>query len=391
MKIKSKILPCILLLVVFFLIASCSRKIIVQHINKIEDKEKVSGIFYALPQTVVTVDIHVTKTENIKGPYYAYASKYLGLRNVITANNTTYEISNIEIGHYAEPDPDQYYIIKSMNNLLQKQSFIVNFSESGLLRSINDKNEWTDIEKASYSFTDQEAKIPNETFNYLVDANFLEKIDTLIERIHLDTLTIEKQTLHKSLVEKDIEQKAKDVADYILAIKGKKLNIISGFSEVAYDPKTVEYMYSELDKLEKEYLLLFTGIKITKTNIYRFTYLPKTDDPEQSIPLFNFSANAGLQDSSKNKDNEFYLLVKRKGTTQPLKELLKNRTESKRNGIYYRIPEYGKISLINKDKIKAESNIIVNQFGVVNQIKPSRIQLQFYPNSGSIRSIGIKK
>jgi len=278
-----------------------------------------------------------------------------------------------------------------MNNSLLKQSVIVNFSESGLLKSINDKNEWADIEKANYSFTDQEANAPNETFNYLVNSNFLEKIDTVIERIHLDTLTIEKQTLHKSLVEKDIEQKAKEVADYILAVKAKKLNIISGFSEVAYDKKTIEYMYAELDKLEKEYLQLFSGIKITKTNNYRFTYLPKASDDGQNVPLFNFSLNEGLQDSSGNKDNEYYLQTNRKGTTQPIKDLLKNKKESKRNGIYYRIPEYGKISLINRNKIKAEANIIINQFGVVSQINPSRIQLQFYPNSGSIRSLGIEK
>ena len=139
--------------------------------------ENVSGIFYALPQTVVTVDVQVTKTENIKGPYYAYASKFLGLSNVISTNNATYEISDIEIGHYVEPDPEQYYIIKSMHKSLWKQSVIINLSESGLLKSINDKNEWSDIEKSNYTFTDKEANIPGETFNYLVDANIFEKID----------------------------------------------------------------------------------------------------------------------------------------------------------------------------------------------------------------------
>jgi len=373
------------------MIASCSRKIYVKHISKIEDKEQLGGIFYSLPHTIVTVDIQVTKTEHIKGPYHAYASKFLGLSNVISSNSSTYEISNIDIGHYIEPDPEHYYMIKPTKKSFLKQSVIINLTESGLLYSINDNNEWTDIEKTSYKFTDKEANIPSETFNYLVETNIFEKIDTVIEKIHLDTITIEKHSLKKSLVEKDDEQKAKDVADYILKIKEKKLNIISGFNEVAYDQNTLDYMYAELDKLENEYLLLFTGIKITKTNTYRFTYLPKPNEVEQPIPLFNFSTTEGLLEASANKGDEFFLHVTRKGNTQPLKDLINKHTEYNKSGIYYRIPEYGNISLISKNKIKAEASIFINQFGVVHQMKPARIQLQFYPNSGTIKSIGIEK
>jgi len=391
MKNISAVLIFSAFILALFINFSCSKKITVEHISKIVDKEQTSGIFYALPQTVVTVDVKVTKTENIKGPYFAFAGKFLGLNNVITSNNATYEISDIAIGHYVEPDPEHYYLIKSTNKSLLNQSVIINLSESGLLKSINDKNEWTDIEKTNYTFTDKEANISGETFNYLVNANLFEKVDTIIEKIHLDTITIEKQTLKISVVEKDVEKKAQDVADYILKIKEKKLNIISGFTEVAYDKNTLEYMYSELDKLEKEYLLLFTGIKVTKTNTYRFTYLPKTTETEQLVPLFNFSVKDGLLDSASNKGDEFQLLINRKGSTQPLKDLLNNKIENKRNGIYYRIPEYGKVSLISKDKVKAEASIIINQFGVISQLKPSRIQLQFYPNSGSIKSIGVEK
>jgi len=381
----------ILLLISFFLIFyGCSRKIVVQHISSIGEKDAANGIFYALPQTVITIDVKVTKTENIKGPYNAFAGKFLGLSNVISSNSVEYEISNIEIGHYVEPDPSHYYMIKSLSKSLSNKALIINLSEAGLLKSINDKNELTDIEKANYSFSDQEANIPGETFNYLVDANLFEKIDTIIERIHLDTVTIEKHTLRKSLVEKDDEQKAKDVAEYILKIKEKKFNIISGYTEVPYEKSTIEYMYNELDKVENEYLLLFTGIRITKTNTYRFTYLPQTSETEQAVPVFNFSVKDGLLDASAHKGDEFLILVNRKKTTDPLKNLLNNKPLNKKNGLYYRIPEYAKVSLISKNKVKAEATMIINQFGVVNQIKPSKIQLQFYPNSGAIKTIGVE-
>ncbi len=388
-NLRNSILAVSIIFTILF--TSCTRKITVEHISDIAEKEEVSGIFYALPQTVISVDVEVTKTEHIKGPYYAFANKYLGLNSVINTNYANYEITDVEISHYVEPDPQQYYLIKSISKSLWKQSVIVNLSESGLLQSINDKNEWNDNEKANYTFSDKEARVTDETFNYLVDANIFEKIDTVIEKIHLDTVTIEKHTLKKTFVEKDDEQKAKDVAEYILKIKEKKFNIISGYSEVPYDKNTIEYMYAELDKLENEYLDLFTGRKITKTNKYRFIYLPKFEDIDKPVPLFKFSMTDGLLTASDTKGEEYNLLVTRKGSSQPLQEFLKQKTQSKRNGIYYRIPEYGKITLTSKDKTKAEAHIIINQFGVVHQIKPSRLQMQFYPNSGAIKSIGIEK
>ena len=47
----------------------------VQQINK-------EGVFYALPQTHIKIDVIVEKTEKIRGPLYAYADKYLGITGV---------------------------------------------------------------------------------------------------------------------------------------------------------------------------------------------------------------------------------------------------------------------------------------------------------------------
>jgi len=374
------------------LLASCSGKITVKHISLIEERDVASGIYYALPQTVVTIDITVSKTDKIRGPYYAFANKYLGLAHVINANSSYYEITGIEIGSYVEPDPAHFYLIRLPKRNLKKQAVMINLSEVGLLKSINDKTDWTEINKIDYAFSDKEAMVSSETFNYLVDANIFEKIDTIIEKIHLDTVTIEKHTLRKSFVEKDIELKAKEVAEYILKIKEKKFEIISGYAEIPYEKASIAYMYEELDKLENEYLLLFTGISTTKTNTYRFVYLPKQEETGQPIHLFNFSDKSGILDPFAHKGDEFFLLTKRKETTQPLKELFANRSNNNNNGIYYRIPEYATISLISKNKTKAESSIIINQFGVVNSLKPAaKLQMQFYPNSGSVKSIGIEK
>ncbi len=375
------------------LLFSCSaNKISVRHISMIDDdNEALPGLFYALPQTVITIDVTVSKTDNIRGPYHKYAQKYLGLTNVIQQNSSQYSINNIEISSYVEPDPDHYYHISFPRKLSKNQKILISLSKTGLLKAINDKTEWTEVKAQDYTFTGKEATISSETFNYLVDANIFERIDTIIERIHLDTVTIEKRTLQKSFVEKDKEQRAKEVSEYILKINEKKLDIISGYAEVPYEKSSIAYMYEELEKLENEYLSLFTGVSSTKSNTYRFIYLPKPDEVGQPIHLFNFSETEGILDPFVHKGDEFFLVATQKGTTIPLQKLLLNRPKPNTTGIYYRIPEYGTVSLVSRNKTKAEAHIIINQFGVVNQLNPDNMQLLFFPNSGSIKTIGIEK
>ncbi|MDD3876918.1 MAG: DUF4831 family protein [Bacteroidales bacterium] len=371
-------------------LSACSGKIHVVNINDITEKDDLAGVYYALPQTVVTVDVSITKTDKIRGPYYMYANKYLGLGNVVTGNSASYEICRIDIGSYVEPDPLHYYMIKPPRKALRKRNLLINLSESGLIKSINEKTISADIGNNEYSFSENEASITSETFNYLVDANIFERIDTVIEMIHLDTITIERHTLRSSFVEKDMEQKAKEVAEYIIKIKEKKFELLSGFTEIPYERATIEYMYEQLDKLENEYLLLFTGISISKTNTFRFVYLPKKEEVEQPIHLFNFSESEGILDQLRQDGDEFVLEIKNKATTNPLSMLFGNR-ENKKNGIFYRIPEYGTVSLICNNKVEAEASLIINQFGVVHSIEPSNLQLQFYPNSGAINSVGIER
>ena len=98
--------------IIFILLISACSKYNVVHVQKTGEVSKKNGIYYNLPKTIVTIDVTITKTEKIKGPYAQYAQKYLGISNVNTANTTSYEISDIALDTYSEPDSSQYYCIE---------------------------------------------------------------------------------------------------------------------------------------------------------------------------------------------------------------------------------------------------------------------------------------
>ena len=281
----------ICILFVSFLLIRCS-SIRVVHINKDEVPEKTQGYYYALPQTVLIINVSVRKTDKIKGPYAAFASKYLGLANVITQNSTSYDISDVTISTYVEPDPDQYYFIKTKGRFRNIINYL-EFNEAGLINSINEPN-INSTSNTSSQVNEDKINQQIELFARLsADNNLYEKVDTIIEKVNLDTVTIEKKILKKTMVEKSLEQKSKDAADFLMQIKESKYQLLNGYNEVNYSKESLEYMDKQLDEMENDYLTLFTGLTVTHNLKFSYTYVP--DENEISNPLFKFSSKVGIR------------------------------------------------------------------------------------------------
>lgn len=382
----------------FAILQSCSPSYKVIHINHSEPPSKYGGIYYALPKTILTVDVAITTKEFIKGPYANYAKKYLGLSNVTNSNYTISKISDIKISSYTEPDSSHFYLIENKNGFLCKNnSLFVGLSESGVIQYINEDNkEIADQKKAEYVNFLQTSS--NESFIHYSGTNLTEKVDTIVEKITKDTITFEKQILKKTIVEKTLEQRASDAADFILKLNEARYNLISGLQEITYSKDVMEYMCENLEKLEKEYLELFTGYSKTNVKKYRFFYTPSHLSTSITVPLFKFSNKAGVLDVSDTTGQLIFLEIIKQGSTDALSNYIDtiNKSENekdkkKENGIFYRIPETARISLIANEDIIADAFIQVSQFGTTTNLPLKNLKVSFWPNSGAIRTINFIK
>jgi len=360
----------------------------VVHVQKTTEVSKRSGIYYNLPKTIVTIDVTITKTEKIKGPYAQYAQKYLGISNVNTANTTSYEISDIAFDTYTEPDSSQYYCIELNKCQKKRQSFFLSLSESGMIQSLNAKPDIKEVQNNSAK-TNNDLTGNTDNYNYFAESNLFEKIDTIIEKVNLDTTIIEKKTYKRSWVEKSPELKAKEAADFIMRTKESRFNLLSGSAEVPYEKASVEYMNDKLELLENDFLSLFTGISKTKKLIYRFTYIPEASKTGNVEKLFLFSSKEGIVDSTSTDWETIELQLDKKNITNTLSTFIdsKNKISGKKHGLYYRIPEYGVISVKQGSVIKTSATFLINQLGVVNSLPPKKNHIQFYPNSGAVKTI----
>ena len=381
----------ILALLLIVVISACSSYNVI-HVEEDNKPINSEGFYYSLPRNVVTIDITVEEVQRIAGPYAAYASKYLGIKDAVLTTTKYFDLSDIKINTYAEPDPEHYYYVDlSKHRGYNAKSMMIGLSKAGLIQDVN-ANSDLQIEKETNDKFQKTNIDYSKTFKYFADANLVERIDTIVEQVIMDTVTVERRHLKRSLVEKSVEQKAKEASELLMKIKAQRLDIITGAQEVAYSGATVAYMAEELAGMEQEYMKLFTGVIQRNTLHFRYSYLPASHVYSASIPLFKFSTNEGILIDETKKGIMVYIHVNRARTTTTLEKFIADTKEDKEGdkGFYYRIPESAKFTIKEGDKLKAEASFLIGQFGVVTNLPATNNKVQFYPNSGAIRRVEIE-
>ncbi|MBO7440459.1 MAG: DUF4831 family protein, partial [Bacteroidales bacterium] len=139
-------------------IASCSTQkkyIRVENINNV-NSVKDNPIIYSLPMTAITVKVTAVNEVSVRGPYYQYASKYIGTDDIITNNSSVWKLGNIEISSYPVQDLSRTYIVET------NYPCAMNFSPEGFLESVNTK---PDFQERNYRDDDTHSNLTSDDLN----------------------------------------------------------------------------------------------------------------------------------------------------------------------------------------------------------------------------------
>ncbi len=346
------------------------------------------GFYYALPMSGLKFDITVKKTKVIPGPYHAYAEKYLGLQNVPYTNNTSYEIVDVKLSRFTLPDPDQFYFVEyAEQDYKDERAMELTLSEAGIITGFN--NPYVASESSDIIIEqDGRSKQNRDIFHYHAENNLYEEIDTVIRKITIDTLTIEKEFYRSSWQQKSSEQKASEAANFIRRIRENRFLLISGYQEVDYG-ESIKYMDAKLQELEKEYLSLFTGVTISSSINYSYLIIPDKEDAGRSISLCKFSPARGIV-SAGQQGNDVRIEIQPLGVEESLKDFNKMKGSDGRIGVYYRVPEHIDLKLTMAGETLLVANLLLSQFGTVSYGPVYNPQVQFYPSTGSVKQARIE-
>ena len=378
----------LLLIVIVLSAANLKAQLVVRKTDDAVLTASADGFLYSLPRTGIRIDIQVKKTQKIKGPYAEFADKYLGLTQVININSTEYEIASIQLSSYTEPDPAEYYFLQyTPGKQKERKEIELFFTPDGSLAGLSG----TGAEPVAGS-VDKRNEGKGVKMPEIANPTLFERVDTVIRRISVDTTTIEQKIFRKISSAKTSDQKAKEAADFILKLDESMLNLINGYQEVNYEKGTMEFMFSQMSSLKDDYLQLFKGITGVSTESYSFTYVPQKNDQEL-VSICRFSLGKGILDKNSQSGDLVQLEIKPMDITAAIHNLTEQRNTMNREnkGIYYRIPDEARIVVKLGGQVRAESQIPVNQFGVITFLPANSISnLELFNNTGGLKHVILK-
>jgi len=329
------------------------------------------GVVYALPQTGIRVHVKATCKRYVNGPFYMYAQKMLGIENVPSANSERWNMDEMHLEVFSEPDPDQVH--KALGQTAQ----LVSLTESGILAGIN-----ADVNT-------QEPSIQTSSFLTKDQINQLKFTDLSIWSFYSPADSSKKY----KMVSKDMDQKAAEAAETIFNLRNSRFALLTNADdEPLPDGKSFEVMTLELGKMEENYLALFIGKSSKQAYEFSFDYMPGQKSAKGEV-FFRFSEDRGVLPKSDLSGRPIVIeLTKAENlASKQIGLSTSENPEAGKSGIYYRMPGMAEIRILDGSAQLASARAPIAQFGTTAPVPENLLdgsyRLVFSPNTGAIKSI----
>lgn len=317
-------------------------------------------LVYYMPKTILAFDVTYTQTTRTQGPFYQYAERYLGTKDIVMEDESVYELNNITLNTKTIADPDRAYTFTPSGS--QKANIILD--KKGLLVAFNAEEQDNDKGNRTYN-SDPQRPSPKAKKN------------------GAGLAPLSEEALFASSKAKMAEAAAKQ----IYRIREARTNLISGEVEhMPADSKMLGLMLDKLEEQEAELVALFVGETKSRKH-HKIIYLTPEQD-EQGKVLLRFSRFAGPV-ASDNLSGEPVVL----NMTVSKKELQPSEEKPKAvSDICYNIPGEVSVQVVDsKGKTLIDKAVPVAQFGVSVALPQDLIRRQphilFNTRTGAILSI----
>jgi len=348
--------------------------------------ETPSTVVYALPQTVLKIDVVAEKTILRRGPFADYTEKYLGITDMVNSDGVAWKLKSVQLDAVGEVDPEQYHKITTSVNY---EPGLIALTPEGLIRGFNLQNT-KEEKKTENVFTVSGEDIDIQYGEFSIDPILKYREDTIYKVVETDTAFVKVPVLEKQAITKSLEEKAAEAAHQIFKLRKRRFKILTAnFEVLPPDGKAYQIIVDELAKLEQEYLSLFIGKKVSSRKCFQFSYTPKKG--EKGGIVFRMSPKSGPVKVDDLAGRPIRVDFKNLNLTNEL-VLLSSAGEQPQKQIYYRIPGMADVTISNGKGILFSKRMGIAQFGKIASM-PAEVLLnenygiEFYPNLGSIKNI----
>ena len=320
-------------------------------------KDYLNGITYSLPKTELNIVITASCTIEKPGPFYQYAKRYLATKDIITINNETWQVENIEIKSNAIADPNRTFQVAIDNRGIANN---ITYIHDNIIAGINIDS----------------AYCPSHCNNAHKGCN-TEKVNEL----NFDYTALNEE----ALVSTSIPKMAEMVARQIYQIRESRTALLTADLDHIPDGKALKTMLTQLEREEAELLAFFVGKRTTYKVTKEYKITP--DDLKQYV-IARISAAEGLTESSNVIGEPIYLTVKGTYYNAPLADPKKEKAPK---GFYYNVPGKAEI-IVEAPDFTTQTSLLIAQFGYTTYLNPSitnnkSTRITFNSQLGTIQKI----
>ena len=313
------------------------------------DIDPEGTVSYALPQTSLTFDVEAVQEKFYAGPYARYAKKYLGI-DARLSDETAYKLSSVKVTPYVEADQAHRYTVTLSSKNMSASSYL-QLTTQGLIvapdGNFGTESAWRFPIQTSGDFSGKG-----------VSSNYTSESAVLYQGVKQSD-SYSKISVHQDMVvEKSLEQKAKEAADLIFSLRKKRVQIVTGDTDADYSGAAMESALNEITRLENEYLTLFVGYSEYQTQSKSFDVVPAADQGNISV-AFRLSDTEGLLPADDMSGKPYILDI----TPQEIVSTASGKGKAA-TGIIYRIPSICNVKLSDGVNVLLQSRMPVYQYGV---------------------------
>ena len=355
---------------IFFLMLGCKpmEEVLHKKVEPVPASGKVSNnaIVYALPRTVLGIQVEFEKVIQKKGPFYNYRKKYLGLEEGIGADRTYWKISKVKLSASEEVDPNHYYMIQTAEPLY---SNYLHLTKAGLVMS----PEPSLFSGKPVSRIEKPGELSLVYFTDLSVKRNLDRVtDTVFKLVATDTGFIKVPYVEYKNRLKTGDEKAREAAEFIIKIRKRRFKLLSGQYDVFPDGAALEYAVNKLNRLEEEYLSLFLGKTVKQVYQRSYEWIPETEPG--STELFRFSEKKGLTGINDRTGKPVTLQIENL-SDKPLQNMVQPGDSIDTSALIYRVAAPAAVTISYDKKDIFTDRVMIDQMGVLfrlpNLLAPS--------------------
>lgn len=374
------------------LLSGCGASYRVHHVSTASAARlPSSAVYYALPRTVITVSVPITKisraTPRCNTASYKDKLESLGISTTGASKSPTYQLGEPQLASRVEQDPEHMYAIELDENAVTANKRGFELSERGFLTS-------SSLESAN--------KAPDLAIKTVeVAAGIVGKL------VGLGAPLMPSQDPKAQAPE---AQRCEQALTQIHDIRRYRLDLVRGNAQTNGTPKdTLALMLEELNAMEKSLVAEFTGAPTLQQGTITCEIRPKSraaasSHPEESLTLFELVESRGLRNVSQGC---YHTDSFREDTTQPdgksqvvsveltavstdlaISAEKTQRSPDNPSGLVYRIPAEAIVRYLVEERNPAEKDAVKRRVATRTQLDVAQYgAVAYLPGEAEVDSV----